>query len=128
MIARSVLASLILLAAAQSAQAYQSVSISPFSVQFFDTRVGTWSFSETLWVRNTGDEDLNFFRVDLEGFDRFQFDLTQFCPFILTRGSSCTVTVRYAPRSVGRHFAEVVASGGTYARDRARLSGNAVPN
>ena len=77
------------------AQAY--LTASPASVNFFTTEVGSIGRTQTIWIRNNSDEDVN---VSTNHSCYGGFHVSGFCGY-LGRWGSCTLTVQFRPRREG---------------------------
>jgi archaellum component FlaG (FlaF/FlaG flagellin family) len=91
------------------AHAFQNIVVSPASFNFGAVKIDSQE-TYTLWVQNTGDEDINFVTVFANG-DPGQFSYRDSCSY-LPRYSSCTVTIRFNPSREGRFSMNVNVHGG----------------
>jgi phospholipase C/archaellum component FlaF (FlaF/FlaG flagellin family) len=73
------------------------VSLSPNSVSFPDTSVGTSSNPVPVTLTNTGSATLNLSGISVQG----DFSQTNNCPPTVTVGSSCVINVAFSPTQKG---------------------------
>jgi hypothetical protein len=104
------------------------VSLSPTSVTFADTAVGTSSNPQTVTVTNGGNENLVINSVGLTGTDAGSFGIPpSACLTTLAPGASCSVDVTFKPTAAGAKTAALTlgdnAAGGT---QNVSLTGNGV--
>lgn len=74
-----------------------TVSLLPTSLQFATQLVGTKSPSQAAILANTGDLDVTISNIAITG----AFSQTNDCPSTLVIGSSCTITIVFAPTVAG---------------------------
>ena len=80
---------------AGEANAY--LTASPSSVNFFNTEVGSFGRSQTVYIRNNSDEDVN---VNVSDSCFGDFSTSGFCGY-LSRWNSCSIRVQFRPRRAG---------------------------
>lgn len=80
---------------AGEANAY--LTASPSSVNFFNTEVGSFGRSQTVYIRNNSDEDIN---VNVSDSCFGDLSTSGFCGY-LSRYGSCTIRVEFRPRRAG---------------------------
>jgi Ca2+-binding RTX toxin-like protein len=100
--------------------------VSVTSLAFGDQVVGTTSPDQTITVTNTGLSNLGVSGATVGGVDAAQFLLTNNC-ITVTPGSSCTVTVRFAPTSTGVKSAAVSIAYATGSPSSIAVSGTGLP-
>jgi hypothetical protein len=81
------------------------ISVNPTSLSFSQT-VNTTSSAQTVTVSNTGNATLTVSGVSLTGADAGQFSQTNNCSSVAA-GSSCTISVTFAPTSAGAKSASI---------------------
>lgn len=74
-----------------------TVSLLPSSLQFATQLVGTKSPPQVATLANTGDQDVMISNIAITG----AFSQTNTCPSTLVIGSSCTITIVFAPTVAG---------------------------
>jgi hypothetical protein len=74
-----------------------TVSLLPSSLQFATQLVGTKSPSQAVILANTGDQDVTISNIAITG----AFSQTNTCPSTLVIGSSCAITIVFAPTVAG---------------------------
>jgi hypothetical protein len=72
-------------------------TLSPTTVTFPVTTVGTTSSAQTLTLSNTGNATLTISNVSLGGTNPSEFADTSACGSTLAAGASCTITVTFTP-------------------------------
>ncbi len=103
--------------------AIPDVSLSPRPLAFGEQLVGTTA-SRTDVLSNTGGEALTLEGIEIGGPDRGQFSQTSSCPATLAVGSSCPITVSYAPSAAAPASAVLIlASDAPTTPDTVALSG-----
>ncbi|MBX3022189.1 MAG: choice-of-anchor D domain-containing protein [Bdellovibrionales bacterium] len=111
---------LCLLVSAPLAQAY--ISVNKSSV-FLRAQAGGGSASDSVWVRNNGNQ-----QVHLSSFDSCfgSFYVSSGCIGLLAPGSSCTIHIRYSPRTRGTEMCSItINSSGPGGSARVSVSGSA---
>ncbi len=78
-----------------------SVSLTPTSLTFAATPVGTFAATQTVTVKNTGTGPLTIASVGLTGTNASSFSLGKTCGTTLAASASCTVTVGFKPVAAG---------------------------
>lgn len=119
---RGLLSVLCLFVFASEAQA--QLTASPSSVSFFNTEVGSFGRSQTIYVRNMSDEDINVSVSDTcyGGFHR-----SGICSYI-SRNRSCTLRIEFRPRREGYQSCSITVrqTSGGYDQVRINVSGRGV--
>jgi outer membrane autotransporter protein len=87
------------------------IDVTPSSLSFADTPVGSESEGQSITITNQGDTTLSEITLSLSG----DFTETNDCPTTLSPNSSCTVTVSATPSSAGELSGsfEITATDGT---------------
>ena len=84
-----------------------TVSVSPTSVTFPSTGVGSTSTAQTVSLKNTGKVAVSISKVALTGSQADDFVLTTKCGTSLAVGASCTSSVSFKPVSTGTKTASL---------------------
>jgi Abnormal spindle-like microcephaly-assoc'd, ASPM-SPD-2-Hydin len=84
------------------------VNVSPLAVAFPAQRAGTTSAATTVTVSNTGTVALGFNSISFSGANAGDFTKTTTCGTTLAYGSTCTVSVKFAPTAGGARSAGLV--------------------
>ena len=87
-----------------------SLTLSSINIDFGQQRVGTTSDGTILNVANNGSEDLNISSLTTSG---GVFTSSNDCPGTMASGSTCQVTIRFAPTAIGTYFGAVTFATGT---------------
>jgi len=74
-----------------------ALSVSPGSLVFGNTKVGTISPAQAVTITNTGGTAMAFTSISKGGKNPLQFAQTNNCPASLAAGASCTVNVTFNP-------------------------------
>jgi FtsP/CotA-like multicopper oxidase with cupredoxin domain len=82
-------------------------SVVPASLAFGSQLVGTTSAPQTVTLSNTGTATLNISAIALAGANLGDFTQSGTCGTTLTAGSTCTVSVAFAPKAVGARAASL---------------------
>jgi hypothetical protein len=82
------------------------ISVSPKSVNLGTVIVGNTSPSKTIAIKNTGTSDLSINSISITGTNQSEFIQTNNCNTV-AKGSSCNVTVAFAPVAVGNKSAVI---------------------
>lgn len=112
----------IVIFSATESEAY--ITASPSSVYFFDQEVGGIGSSQSVTVRNNSNEPANGLNIYDNCFG--DFDVSNFgCYGNLPPYGSCSMSVRFQPRSVGSHSCSIqISGGGSY--ESVHISGRGV--
>ncbi len=94
------------------------ITLTPTSLTFAATPVGTSATGKVITIKNNGTGILDFTSVVLKGADVSSFTLTKECSSTLAAGASCTMTVGFKPAASGTltaslSFTDNAASGST---------------
>ena len=81
------------------------VTFSPTSLSFSAQTVGTTSAAQTVTLTNVGPATLTISSISFTGTSSADFTQTNTCGTSLASGSSCTISVRFAPRARGTRSA-----------------------
>jgi hypothetical protein len=102
-----------------------SYTVSPTSLAFGSITRNTVSAAQSVTVMNGGSAALPITSIALEGTNRGQFKQTNTCGSSVPGGSSCTISVKFAPTSAGSKTAtlNVTAAGST---QKATLGGTGI--
>ena len=102
-----------------------SYTVSPTSLAFGSITKNTVSAAQSVTVMNGGSAALPITSIALEGTNRSQFKQTNTCGGSVPGGSSCTISVKFAPTSAGSKTAtlNVTAAGST---QKATLGGTGI--
>lgn len=84
-----------------------ALSFSAASLVFPATFVGSETTNSVITVRNTSQVEVRLNGISLAGVDQAQFSLATDCQSRLAAGASCSINIRFAPKSAGRKFAEL---------------------
>ena len=105
--------------------ATSSYTISPTSLAFGSITKNTVSAPQSVTVMNGGAAALSITSIGLAGTNPAQFTQTNTCGSSLPAGSSCTISVKFAPTSTGSKSAtvNVTAAGST---QKATLGGTGI--
>ena len=79
-----------------SSSAFASMSVSPWSIDFFTQDVGSRSFPEQLTIRNDGPNDIRSLRISSNCYGDFDVQ-AYFCYGPLRPYQSCRLDVTFAP-------------------------------
>jgi hypothetical protein len=108
----------------QAPQVYLSLPCKTFA----DQAVGTVSDPSSFLLTNSGNESLAISSITIAGMNTADFAQTNNCPSQLTAGTSCTITVTFAPSSLGPRVSQVLitdsASGSPH---NSYLTGTGIP-
>jgi hypothetical protein len=105
--------------------AVPAIAVSPTSVAFAGTTVGTTSAGQTVTVRNSGNADLHVSGATLSGNNRREFAVaSNGCRTAVAPGGTCAITVVFRPKNAGAKTASLdVASDAPSGVARVALSG-----
>jgi Pro-kumamolisin, activation domain/Abnormal spindle-like microcephaly-assoc'd, ASPM-SPD-2-Hydin len=78
------------------------VSLTPATLTFPSTKVGATSAAKTVTLKNTGGATLNISGITFSGADPTSFTDTTTCGGTVAAGSSCTISVKFAPTTGGK--------------------------
>lgn len=84
-----------------------SVSLSPSSLTFGNQTTGTTSSAQLVTLTNSGTGSLAISTIGFTGTNPGDFSQTNTCPASLGAGSSCTVSVSFAPSDSGTRSANL---------------------
>jgi hypothetical protein len=85
------------------------VKLTPGSLSFPPTKVGTTSAPQTMQVTNTGSTPLNFTeKIYVGGAFYGNYAETNTCPKQLAAGASCSISVTFSPTGTGNRDADLV--------------------
>jgi subtilase family serine protease len=84
-----------------SANPTPAVTLTPSSLAFASTTVGTAAASQSVVVKNTGNAILNISSVSISGANSASFSETDNCQASLAVFGSCTITVTFNPTTTG---------------------------
>ncbi len=84
-----------------------TISVTPASVSFGNQAYGTTSGATSISVTNTGNSTVTFSSIALTGTNASSFGESNNCGTTLTEGSSCSISVTFAPASTGSYSAAV---------------------
>ena len=82
-------------------------SVSPTSISYGSYSVGSSSSARTVTLRNTGTATMNVSSIAVTGTNATDFTQTNGCGSTLAAGSSCTISVTFAPISAGTRNASI---------------------
>jgi hypothetical protein len=85
-------------------------SLSPTSLTFASTTAGTTSAAQTVMLTNTGTAPMTVSNIGFSGANPTDYTQTNTCPLspsTLAPGSSCTVSVSFAPTATGTRTANL---------------------
>lgn len=100
-----------------------TLSVSPSSVNFFNVDVGGFGRSQTLYVRNQTDKDIN---VSVSDSCFGDFRVSNSC-FYLNRYGTCTIRVEFRPRRQGYQSCSItIRDQTTYSSEYISISGRGV--
>lgn len=103
------------------------VSLSPSSLSFSSTNVGSSSAAQIVTLKNTGTGALAISSVALTGTSASSFAQTNTCGASLAASASCTVSVTFSPKSAGTLSASLsVANNATGSPQAVALSGTGI--
>jgi hypothetical protein len=99
-----------------------SLSVSPSTVRFYGVEVGSFGRSETVYIRNNSDKDMN---VNVSNGCYGDIDVSSSC-FYLNRYGTCTVRVSFRPRRAGYQSCSfTIREQGGIESETVSVSGNA---
>jgi len=106
------------------------LNVTPNTFDYGDGQINWTESSRVFTIRNAGGADLHVNAVALSGTDddQFMLDDSNSYPLTLTPGASTTVTVTFAPTTVGAKEAELVVTDDTRSVIEVDLNGNAINN
>jgi hypothetical protein len=93
----------------QTAVINPRASFSPSSLNFGTVEIGN-KVTKVVTVTNTGTTALDISRVGVTGADAGDFTPSNLCPSSLAPTDSCTIEVRFAPRSTGSRTATLTVT------------------
>jgi hypothetical protein len=101
------------------------VTITPSSLKFPISKVGTTSAAKIVTIKNDLPGTLNISRITLAGTNKGDFAVkTKTCGSTLTAGSSCTVSITFKPTAKGSRVAQLnVADSAVTSPQAVALSG-----
>jgi Pro-kumamolisin, activation domain/Abnormal spindle-like microcephaly-assoc'd, ASPM-SPD-2-Hydin len=112
------------LAPATSAPA---VTLTPSSLTFAGTNVGSSAATQTIALKNTGSASLTGIAVSITGANTGSFSQTTTCGSTLAAGSTCNITVTFTPAVAGPLTASVsIADNASGSPQTAALTGTGV--
>jgi hypothetical protein len=82
-------------------------SFSPTSLSFGSVATGSSSSAQNITLTNTGGAQMAISSVAVSGADTADFSQTNTCGSSLGAGSSCNISVTFAPQATGSRFASV---------------------
>jgi FG-GAP-like repeat/Abnormal spindle-like microcephaly-assoc'd, ASPM-SPD-2-Hydin/HYDIN/CFA65/VesB-like, Ig-like domain len=90
------------------------VRLTPPDLVFGSQTVGTTSPPQHVQVTNTGSAPLTLSEIYLTGVDYKEFSQSNNCNAIVAAGASCTITVTFTPKTVGKRsaFIGLIDTGG----------------
>jgi hypothetical protein len=102
------------------------ISVTPTSVNFGSVQIGSTSSSKMVTISNKGTSDLVISSINIGGANASDFTQTNSCTTIPQK-SSCSVTVTFAPKSIGNESAAMGISSNDPKKPtvNVRLSGKA---
>ena len=116
------------LAGTGTPQPEPQIALTPMSLVFAQTTVGSTAAAQTVTVTNTGNAALNVMAALSDAMD---FALANSCPASLPAGASCVLSIRFQPQVAGTPQGSLVLTdntGGVQGTQQAvALSGTAVP-
>lgn len=116
-----------ILVARSTSSAIPQYTVSPTSLTFGEVAINTTSAAETVTITNTGTIPLPIASVEIQGNNPSQFARTNNCPTNVSVGSSCTVSVVFAPTFTGDKAAALwVVAGGGGATTKVQLRGTGI--
>ena len=99
-------------------------SLSPTSLTFASTLVGTSDPTQTVTLKNTGTDPLTISGITITGTNATSFTETNSCGASLAGAASCTITVKFTPTAAGALSAAVsVADNASGSPQTVALSG-----
>jgi len=87
-----------------------SATLSTSAVAFGSSPVGMTSATQSITLTNSGSTSMIFNTVSISGTNASAFLATSTCPTQILRGSSCTVSVAFAPTATGYLTATLLIS------------------
>jgi hypothetical protein len=93
-----------------TATAAINVSVTPSSINFETVGLNSTSYTQWVYITNTGSQTLNLNSITLTGANPGDFLMTNPCGSTLAVGASCTVTVNFRPTMQGVRTASVAVS------------------
>jgi phosphodiesterase/alkaline phosphatase D-like protein len=84
-----------------------AVTLSPTSVAFAVTKLGSTSAGTAVTLTNSGTGALSITSITITGTNPADFTRTTTCGASLAAGSSCTITVKFSPQVVGARAAAI---------------------
>jgi hypothetical protein len=90
------------------------VKLTPPDLVFGSQTVGTTSAPKHVQVTNSGSAHLTLSEIYLTGVDYKEFSQSNNCRAIVAAGASCTITVTFTPKTVGKRsaFIGLIDTGG----------------
>jgi len=106
----------------------KSIALQPSALQFGMARIGSPNVTRTIAVNNTGTTATGPFGISVIGAHVSDFFLlANGCVATVAPGSSCSVSISFAPTAEGARSATLVIDDGTGAKAEALLSAVALP-
>lgn len=99
------------------------LQVSPSYVNFGRVAINSYRPSQTLWVRNYGQEPTDVYIR--ESFCGFEFDINDNCYWTLEPGESCNITVYYRPYREGYDSCRLDVSDDNYSTEYVDIRGQA---
>lgn len=84
-----------------------AVTLTPSSLTFVSTLVGSSAATQSVSVKNTGSGDLSITGISITGTNASSYSETHTCTATLAAGDTCTVTVTFTPTASGTLTASV---------------------
>jgi len=88
-----------------SASGTPAVTLSPTSVTFASTPIGTTAAAQIVTVKNTGTAALSITNIEITGTNFGDFNGTSTCSSTLAAGATCTVSLTFEPTAAGTRTA-----------------------
>ncbi len=85
-------------------------ALSPASLTFASTKVGSTSAAQTVTLSNPGTAALTITSISMTGTNAADYPLTKTCGTSLAVGASCTISVSFKPTATGTRTATVSAA------------------
>lgn len=86
------------------------LAVSPTSLAFADTRVGSASATQTFTIDNAGDADMNVLSVSIPGANADDYTVTAFSGTIAPSDPPVTISVTFTPQLAGPQPATIVVT------------------
>ena len=116
---------LVLLQGNGSAATAPAASLSPTTISFPDTTVGSTATAISTTLSNTGNAVLNISGITIAGTNPSDFAETTTCGSTLAAGKTCTISATFTPAAVASYTASIsVADDATGSPQTVTLSGN----